>query len=163
MKHEAIIVKNAPPAVGPYSQAVVYEKLIYTSGQISMDAAGEIVGNTVEEQAGQVLENLKNILEAAGSGLNNVLKCMVFLQNMNDFGKVNAIYAQYFAENLPARSCIEVARLPKDVLIEIEAIAYKKKPLPSLSREGRGVKLNAGNKRKRDNTNINTIGFRAVF
>ena len=117
---------KAPAAIGPYSQGTIFEKLLFTSGQIPLDPiSGEIVGTTVQEQAHQVFENIKALLEAAGSSLDQVLKTTVFIKNMNDFAKVNEIYASFFTEGkYPSRSAVEVARLPKDVLVEIETIAY---------------------------------------
>lgn len=118
---------NAPAAIGPYSQAIKVGDLVFTSGQIPINpATGELVPGGVEEQAQQVLKNLKAVLEAAGTSLDSVVKTTVFIKDMNDFAKINAIYATYFTSNPPARSCVEVARLPKDVLIEIEAIAEVK-------------------------------------
>lgn len=116
---------KAPGAIGPYSQAIEVNGLVYTSGQIGIDpATGAIVGG-VEAQAHQVCKNLTELLKAAGTSMDNVVKTTVFIKNMNDFGTVNGIYAQYFTEPYPARSCVEVARLPKDVLVEIEVIAEK--------------------------------------
>lgn len=122
-----VTTKEAPAAIGPYAQANILDDLIFTSGQIPLDpVTGEIVGNTIEEQAERVLRSLKAIVEEAGSSMNQVVKTTVFLSDMNNFTKVNEIYAKYFdGDNLPSRSAVEVARLPKDVLIEIEAIAYK--------------------------------------
>lgn len=99
---------------------------MYTSGVIPVNpATGEIVGSTAAEQADQAIGNLKNLVEAAGSSMDKVIKTVVFIKNMDDFGKINEVYGKYFPEPYPARSCVEVARLPKDVLIEIEAIAAK--------------------------------------
>jgi len=116
----------APAAIGPYSQGNIFGNLIFTSGQVPLDpATGEIVGTTIEEQTEQVLKNVKAILEEAGSSMQNVLKTTVFIKNMNDFAAMNAVYAKYFTEgSYPSRSAVEVARLPKDVLVEIETIAY---------------------------------------
>lgn len=117
--------EKAPAAIGPYSQANVLGNLVITSGQIPLNpATGEIVEGGVEAQTKQVLENLKAVLEAAGTSMNNVIKTTCFLKDMGDFATVNGIYGTYFAEPYPSRSAVEVARLPKDVLIEIEAIAY---------------------------------------
>ena len=118
--------KAAPAAIGPYSQGNIFGNLIFTSGQVPLDpATGEIVGTTVEEQAEQVLKNVSAILEAAGSSLDKVLKTTVFIKNMNDFAAMNGVYAKFFKEgSYPSRSAVEVARLPKDVLVEIETIAY---------------------------------------
>ncbi len=121
-----ISTDKAPAAIGPYSQAVEVNGMIYTSGMIPIiPATGELVTGTIEEQAKQALSNLKELLMASGSGMEKVVKTTVFIKDMNDFVKINEIYAAYFTENFPARSCVEVARLPKDVLIEIEAVAIK--------------------------------------
>ena len=116
---------KAPGAIGPYSQAVIYGGMVYTSGMIGVvPETGMIAGESVEEQAVQVLENLKALLEASGSSMDLVVKTTVFIKDMNDFARINAAYARYFTEgSYPGRSCVEVARLPKDVLLEIEAIA----------------------------------------
>lgn len=121
---ERISANKAPSAIGPYSQAITTGNLIFTSGQIPIDPqTGVIVASDIERQTRQVLENLKNILEASGSSLSRVIKTTVFIREMNDFQSINAVYAGYFSEPFPARSCVEVARLPKDALIEIEAVA----------------------------------------
>ena len=115
---------KAPQAIGPYSQAVRTENMIYTAGQIGLDPATmEIVNGGVEAETRQVLTNLKQVLEAANSGLNYVVKTTVFLRDMADFPKMNAIYSEFFPENPPARSAVEVAALPKGVAVEIEAVA----------------------------------------
>lgn len=120
-----ICTEKAPAAIGPYSQAVELNGTIYTSGVIPIiPETGEIPEGIVS-QTGQALENLKNLLEASGTKIENVIKTTVFIKEMDDFSKINEIYAKYFTENYPARSCVEVARLPKDVQIEIEAIATK--------------------------------------
>ena len=119
-----ISTDKAPAAIGPYSQAVKSGKLIFTSGQIAIDpATNTLIEGGIEEQTRRVLDNVKAILSARGANMYQVVKTVVFLKDMNDFAKVNEIYAKYFTENFPARSCVEVARLPKDVLIEMEAIA----------------------------------------
>jgi 2-iminobutanoate/2-iminopropanoate deaminase len=119
-----IQTEKAPKAIGPYSQAIRIESLVFTAGQIGLNpATAELVEGGVEEQTRQVLTNLSNVLEAAGSGLNHVVKTTVFLKDMNDFPKMNAIYAEFFGEMPPARSTIAVAALPKGGLVEIEAIA----------------------------------------
>ena len=119
-----IYTDKAPKAIGPYSQAVRSEALVYTAGQVGIDpAGGELVEGGIEAQTRQVLTNLKNVLEASDSGLNFVVKTTVFLKDMNDFVKMNAIYAGFFPENPPARSTIAVAGLPKGALVEIEAVA----------------------------------------
>ena len=120
-----ISTDKAPAAIGPYSQAVVVNGLIYTSGMIPViPETGEIVKG-IEAQAKQALTNVKSLLEAAGSGMDKVIKTTVFIKDMNDFAKVNEVYASFFTGDFPARSCVEVARLPKDVLIEMEAVALK--------------------------------------
>ena len=118
---------KAPAAIGPYSQANIFGDFVFTSGQVPLDpATGDIVGTTFEEQTRQVFKKMKAILETAGSSLDKVLKTTVFIKNMNDFGKMNEIYAEFFTEgSYPSRSAVEVARLPKDVLVEIETIAYR--------------------------------------
>jgi 2-iminobutanoate/2-iminopropanoate deaminase len=115
---------NAPKAIGPYSQAIRTESIVFTAGQIALDpATGELVLGGIEEQTRQALTNLKHVLEAADSGLAYVVKTTVFLRDMNDFPKMNAVYAEFFDENPPARSTIAVAALPKGGLVEIEAVA----------------------------------------
>ncbi len=116
---------KAPKAIGPYSQGVIVEgKLFYSAGQIPMDPkTGEIAGTDIKAQTKQALENLKAVVEAAGSDLTKIVKNTVFMKDMNDFADMNEVYGSYFTENPPARSAVEVARLPKDVLVEIECIA----------------------------------------
>ena len=117
--------KNAPNAVGPYSLAVKTGNLVFTAGQLGMDAAtGALVDGGVQAQTKRALENLQAVLKEAGSDLANVIKVTVFLQDMNDFGAMNEVYATFFTSNPPARSAVEVAALPKGGLVEIEAIAY---------------------------------------
>ncbi len=124
MNKEVVNTEKAPAALGPYSQAIKFGNLLFSSGQIPMDpATGEIVADDVENQTRQVLENVRAVLEEAGTSLDKVLKTTVFIKNMDDFGKINDVYAEYFTENPPARSTVEVARLPKDVQVEIEVIA----------------------------------------
>jgi len=119
-----VFTPNAPGAVGPYSQAIKFRDLLFVSGNIPLDpATGEIVAGGVEEQAKQVLKNLRAVVEASGSDLGKVVKTTVFLKSMNDFAAVNSIYEQAFGNHKPARSAVEVSRLPKDVLVEIECIA----------------------------------------
>lgn len=126
MKKTIIATDRAPAAIGPYSQAIEINNMVFTSGVIPIvPATGEIVSGGIEEQAEQALRNLQALIEDAGGSLANTVKTVVFIKNMDDFAKVNEIYARYFSENCPARSCVEVARLPKDVLIEIEAIVAK--------------------------------------
>ncbi len=120
---------KAPKAIGPYSQAIRMENIVFTAGQIALDpSTGELVAGGIEEQTRQVLTNLKHVLEAADSGLGYVVKTTVFLKDMNDFPKMNVVYAEFFGQNPPARSTIAVAALPKGGLVEIEAVA-----LPALS------------------------------
>ena len=119
-----VATDKAPAAIGPYSQAVQIGNLLFTSGMIPIDpATNTLVEGGVEVQAERALENVKALLEASGTSLDKVVKTVVFIKNMDDFAKVNEIYAKYFTKDFPARSCVEVARLPKDVLIEMEAIA----------------------------------------
>ncbi len=121
---QIIATDKAPAAIGPYSQAVRTGNLIFTSGMIPIDpATNTLVEGGIEVQATRAFENLKQLLIASGSGLDKVVKTVVFIKDMNDFAKVNEIYATFFTGDYPARSCVEVARLPKDVLIEIEAVA----------------------------------------
>ena len=120
---ETIYTEKAPAAVGPYSQAVVINGLVYTSGQIALDpATGELVGTTIEEQAEQVMKNLVAILEAAGTKPENAVKTLCFLTDINDFATFNAVYARYFTEK-PARSCVGIQSLPKGAICEVEVIA----------------------------------------
>jgi 2-iminobutanoate/2-iminopropanoate deaminase len=115
---------SAPKAIGPYSQAVIYNGLAYLSGQIPLDpASGQIVEGDIAVQTERVLENLKAVLEACGSSFGQVIKTTVYVKDMADFPKVNEVYGKYFAVNPPARATVEVARLPRDVRVEIEAIA----------------------------------------
>jgi 2-iminobutanoate/2-iminopropanoate deaminase len=121
---EVIATDQAPKAIGPYSQAIRAQGLIFTSGQIPLDpVTGQIVGGDVSAQTEQVLKNLDAVLRSAGSGLDKVLRCTVFLKNMGDFGAMNEVYGRYFKVTPPARSTVEVARLPKDVQVEIDVIA----------------------------------------
>ena len=124
MSNQVISTAKAPAALGPYSQAIKVGNTVYCSGQIPINpATGTIDAVTVEDQTRQAITNLKNMLEAAGGGLCNVVKTTVFISDMNDFAAINGVYAELFGDTKPARSCVEVARLPKDVKIEIEAIA----------------------------------------
>lgn len=125
MEKKVITTEKSPAAIGPYSQAIEVNGMIYTSGVIGVDPKTGIAGETIEEQTTRVFENLKGLLEDAGSSLDQAIKTTVFIKNMDDFGKVNEIYASYFHGTFPARSCVEVARLPKDLLIEVEVIALK--------------------------------------
>lgn len=116
----------APGAIGPYSQAIVAGELVFCSGQIPLDpATGEIIKGTIEDETRRVMDNLSAVLEAAGTLLTRVVKTTIFLADMNDFAAVNAIYGEYFTQEPPARSTVQVARLPRDVRIEIEAIALR--------------------------------------
>ncbi len=124
MNKKVVQTEKAPKAIGPYSQAIRTDGMVYTAGQIALDpVTGELVAGGVEEQTRQVFKNLQNVLEAAGSSFGHVVKTTVFLKDMNDFPKMNAIYAEYFGENPPARSTVAVAVLPKGGLIEIEVVA----------------------------------------
>ena len=121
---DIISTDRAPQALGPYSQAIRANGFIFCSGQIPIDpAAGAVTATTAADQARQAITNLQNVLEAAGSGLDKVVKTTVFLGDMNDFAAVNAVYAELFGDTKPARSCVQAARLPKDVKLEIEAVA----------------------------------------
>ncbi|HJV47531.1 MAG TPA: RidA family protein [Bacillota bacterium] len=121
---QIIHTQKAPQAIGPYSQAVKIGELVFTSGQIPLKADGTLLLGTVEEQTHQVFSNLQAVLEAAGTNLSQVVKATVFIKNMDDFARINEIYGTYFTNQPPARSCVEVARLPKDVALEIEVVAY---------------------------------------
>lgn len=120
---KTVSTDKAPAAIGPYSQAQIVGSLVYTSGQIPVDPATGLIAEGVEAQAEQVFKNIANLLESAGSSISKVVKTTVFIKNMDDFAAINAVYGRYFTQPYPARSCVEVARLPKDVLIECEAIA----------------------------------------
>ena len=125
MEKGIVYTDNAPQAIGPYVQAQIIGDLVFTSGQIPLvPATGELI-TEIKAATKQSLENVKAILEEAGSSLDKVVKTVVFIKNMDDFALVNEVYGEYFVNNKPARSCVEVARLPKDALIEIEAIATK--------------------------------------
>jgi len=124
VEKEIIFTKSAPAAIGPYSQAVKAGGLVFVSGQIGMDpSSGKMVESGIKGETKQVLENLKAILEAAGSSLGEVVKTTVFIVDMNDFAEMNAIYSQYFTKDLPARATVEVSTLAKGAKVEIEAIA----------------------------------------
>ena len=122
---QAVQTDSAPAAIGPYSQAVTFGQLVVTSGQIPLRPDGTLLEGDVAAQARQVLENLKAVLEAAGSGLGRVVKTTVFLKDMDDFAAMNAVYAEYFSQPYPARSTVQVAKLPRDVRVEIEALAER--------------------------------------
>lgn len=123
---KAVFTKDAPAAIGPYSQGIVVNNMFYSSGQIPLTAEGALVDGSIQDQTHQVFKNLQAVLAAANASLDTVVKATVFIKNMDDFAAVNDIYGQYFGEHKPARSCVEVARLPKDVLVEIEVIAVVK-------------------------------------
>ena len=118
-----IKTNNAPAAIGPYSQAVVVNNMVYTSGQIPINPVTGEIPEGIEAQANQVFANIKNLLEASGTSIDKVVKTTVFIKSMDDFSKLNEVYAMYFTAPYPARSCVEVAALPKGVLVEVEAIA----------------------------------------
>lgn len=123
MTMKEVKTNNAPAAIGPYSQAIISGNTVFASGQIPVNPSNGEIPDGVEAQANQAFTNVKNLLEAAGTSIEKVIKTTVFIQNMDDFGKINEIYASYFTEPFPARSCVEVAKLPKGVLLEVEAIA----------------------------------------
>lgn len=121
---QIIQTKNAPQAIGPYSQAVKIGDFVFTSGQIPLKPDGSLVQGSVEEQTHQVFANLKAVLEEAGTSLEKVVKATVFIKNMDDFARINEVYGAYFTNQPPARSTVEVARLPRDVAVEIEVVAF---------------------------------------
>lgn len=124
MKHEVLHTNNAPAALGPYSQAIKAGNLLFLSGQVPLDPETmTVVEGGIKEQATRSLTNIKNVLAEAGADFSNVVKTTVFIKDMNEFNALNEVYAEFFGENKPARSCVEVARLPKDVKVEIELIA----------------------------------------
>ena len=124
MSKKIISTEKSPAAIGPYSQAVAANGFLFVSGQIPIDpAVGILVENDIKSQTKQVLKNVKNILEAAGTSMENVVKTTVFLQNMGDFSDMNDVYAEFFSEPFPARAAVQVAKLPKDALVEIEVVA----------------------------------------
>lgn len=122
---QMIHTENAPAAIGPYSQGIDIGNLVFTSGQIPINPQTGVMAETIEEATRQSLENVKAILAQAGTSLEKVIKCTVFLKDLNDFAAMNGVYAQYFTADCPARSCVQVAKLPLDALVEIEAIAAK--------------------------------------
>ena len=122
---KVISTDKAPAAIGPYSQVIEVNGMVYTSGVIPVDPATGNIAEGVEAQAEQAFKNLCNLVGESGSKVENIIKTTVFIKEMNDFGTINEIYKKYFKEPFPARSCVEVARLPKDVLLEVEAIAFK--------------------------------------
>jgi 2-iminobutanoate/2-iminopropanoate deaminase len=121
-----VSTKKAPAAIGPYSQGIIVNNLFYSSGQIPLTKEGVMVEGDITEQTHQVFQNLQAVLEEAGASLETVVKATVFIKDMNDFGSINEVYGQYFDQHKPARSCVEVARLPKDAGVEIEVIALVK-------------------------------------
>ena len=123
MKKEIIYTNKAPNPVGPYSQAVKVGDFLYCSGQIPLDISGEIIKGDISLQTEKVMENIDEVLKAAQLSYNHVVKTLIFIRNMDDFSKVNSVYEKYFIDSPPARSCVEVSRLPKDVDVEIEVIA----------------------------------------
>ncbi|MDX1991697.1 MAG: RidA family protein [bacterium] len=126
MSKQVIFSENAPAAAGPYSHAIVANGMVYTAGQVGIDpAAGQMIAGGIREQTEQALKNVLAILEAAGTSLENVVKTTVFLQDMNDFAEMNSVYGTFFSENPPARSTVQVARLPLGALVEIEVVALR--------------------------------------
>lgn len=125
MEKKQIHTDSAPAAIGPYSQAIDLGELVFTSGQIPVDPSNGSISEDIVEQAHQSLKNVKAVLEAAGSGMDRVVKTTVFIADMDQFGAINSVYEQYFTQPYPARSCVQAAKLPKGVGIEIEAIALK--------------------------------------
>ena len=124
---EIVVTEKAPGAIGPYSQAIKAGGMVYCSGQIPIDpATGDFVSDVVSEQTDQVLKNLSEVLTAAGSSLDNVVKTTVFLADMNDFAEMNEVYGRFFSNNKPARATVQAARLPRDARVEIECIAIAK-------------------------------------
>jgi 2-iminobutanoate/2-iminopropanoate deaminase len=123
---KVVQTNEAPAAIGPYSQGIVVNNMFYSSGQIPLTAEGDLLQGDVKEQTHQVFKNLKAVLKEAGATFETVVKATVFIKNMDEFAAVNEVYGEYFSVHKPARSCVEVARLPKDVLVEIEVIALVK-------------------------------------
>jgi 2-iminobutanoate/2-iminopropanoate deaminase len=123
---KAVQTKLAPAAIGPYSQGIIVNNLFYSSGQIPLTIDGNMIEGDIKKQTRQVFQNLEAVLSAAGSSFDQVVKATVFIKDMNEFAAVNEIYGEYFVTHKPARSCVEVARLPKDSLIEIEVVALIK-------------------------------------
>lgn len=127
MSRTVVQTDQAPAAIGPYSQAIVANGMVFTAGQIALDPAGQMVGDgDITAETTQALTNLRAVLEAAGAGLDSVIKTTVFLQDMDDFGAMNAVYAQFFSAPFPARSAVQAAKLPKGVQVEVEAVALVK-------------------------------------
>ncbi|WP_175596862.1 2-iminobutanoate/2-iminopropanoate deaminase [Bacillus sp. MRMR6] len=126
MVMKVVETKQAPAAIGPYSQGIIVNNMFYSSGQIPLTPEGVMLEGDVKEQTHQVFSNLKAVLAAAGASLETVVKATVFIKNMDEFSLVNEVYGEYFSNHKPARSCVEVARLPKDALVEIEVVALIK-------------------------------------
>ncbi len=127
MAIKVVSTEKAPQAIGPYSQGIIAGDMVYTSGQLGIDPSnGEIVSSSIQEEARQSLKNVEAVLKEAGAVLSDVIKTTVFVKDLNQFVEINEVYSEFFSEHKPARSCVEVARLPKDGNIEIEAIAVKK-------------------------------------
>ena len=124
-ERSVVVPPKAPKAVGPYSQGITVGDLVFTSGQLPLNPDTNEMPQGIEAQAKQSLDNVKAVVEAAGSDMSKVVKVTIFLKDLNDFGKVNEIYGTYFTKNYPARSCVQVARIPRDALIEVEAVAVK--------------------------------------
>lgn len=136
MNKKIVRINEAPSPVGPYSQGVIMDGWICTSGQVGLDpASGALVGTDAATQADQALRNIEAILRAGGSNLDQVLRVTVFLTNMDDFSAMNAVYARYFPSNFPARSCVEVSRLPLGALVEIDAMAKVNSGLPAYGQD----------------------------
>ncbi|WP_162054018.1 RidA family protein [Pontibacter pamirensis] len=126
MAHSIITSSQAPAPIGPYSQATLANGTLYVSGQIALNqASGELINDSIENETHQVMKNLSAILQQAGMGFENVLKCTIFVKDLNNFGRINETYGSYFTSNPPARETVEVSRLPKDVNVEISCIAAK--------------------------------------
>ncbi|WP_153127238.1 2-iminobutanoate/2-iminopropanoate deaminase [Peribacillus tepidiphilus] len=123
---KAIHTNDAPAAIGPYSQGIIVNNMFYSSGQIPLTANGQMVTGDITAQTHQVFKNLEAVLKEAGASFDTVVKATVFIKNMDDFASVNEVYGQYFSTHKPARSCVEVSRLPKDALVEIEVVALVK-------------------------------------
>jgi 2-iminobutanoate/2-iminopropanoate deaminase len=123
---KVVQTNQAPAAIGPYSQGIIVNNLFYSSGQIPLTAEGVMIEGGIKEQTHQVFKNLEAVLTAAGASFETVVKATVFIKSMDDFAAINEVYGEYFSTNKPARSCVEVARLPKDALVEIEVIALVK-------------------------------------
>lgn len=123
---QVVQTNQAPAAIGPYSQGIIVNNLFYSSGQIPLTAEGVMIEGGIKEQTHQVFKNLAAVLSAAGASFDTVVKATVFIKSMDDFASINEVYGEYFSTNKPARSCVEVARLPKDALVEIEVIALVK-------------------------------------